>query len=110
MSSCSQNIEARNFLADFLIRFFFWWGILSHYAATPLIIAWPLGQSDITRFHIWSSIATGNHMDRTEKIPKIVQKTGTVEVFIRVQAFWDPNHGHFPHVQIFMRHRPNSLM
>jgi len=37
--------------------------------------------SDVTRFRPWSPIATGNHLDRAEKIPKVVQTTGTVDVF-----------------------------
>ena len=41
-----------------------------------------LGHSDITRFRPWS-IATGNHLDRAEKIPEVVQSTGTVDVFDR---------------------------
>ena len=42
------------------------WGGLSRYAATPLNVALSPGQSDITRFHPWSPIVTGNHLDRTE--------------------------------------------
>ena len=51
------------------------------YAATPLIVALSPDHSDITRFHPWSPIATGNHLDSVEKIPKVAQTTGTVEVF-----------------------------
>ena len=54
---------------------------MSCYAATPLIVALSLGYSDITRFCPWSPIATGNHLDHTEKIPKVAQMTGTVDVF-----------------------------
>jgi len=54
---------------------------VSHYAATPLIVALSLGHSDIIRFRPWSLIATGNHLDRAEKIPKVAQTTGTVDVF-----------------------------
>jgi hypothetical protein len=39
------------------------WGGVSHYAASPLIVALSPGQSDITRFHPWSPIATGNNLD-----------------------------------------------
>ena len=54
--------------------------------------------------------ATGNHLDRAEKIPKVAQTTGTVEVFfICVQAFRDPLRGELPHVQIFMNDGPNPL-
>ena len=53
---------------------------MSHYAATPLIVALSPGHS-VTRFHPWSPIATGNHLDRAEKIPEVAQTTGTVDVF-----------------------------
>ena len=51
------------------------------YAATPLTAALSPGHSDITRFRPWSSIVTGNHLDCAEKIPKVAQTTGTVDVF-----------------------------
>ena len=41
------------------------WGGLSRYAATPLIVAWL--HSDIIRFRPMSPIASGNHLDRAEK-------------------------------------------
>jgi len=53
----------------------------SRYAGIPLIVALSPGYSDITRFRPWSPIATGNHLDRAEKIPKVVQMIGTVDVF-----------------------------
>ena len=56
------------------------WGGVSRYAATPLIVALSPGHSDITRFLPWSPIATGNHLDRVEIIPKVAQSTGTVDV------------------------------
>jgi len=56
-------------------------GGVSRYAPTPLIIALSPGHSDITRFHPWSPIATGNHLVRAEKIPNFAQKTVTVDVF-----------------------------
>ena len=54
---------------------------MTRYAATPLIVALSPGHSDITRFRPWSTIATGNHFDRAEKIPKFAQTNGTVDVF-----------------------------
>ena len=54
---------------------------MSRYAAIPLIVALSPGHSDITRFRPWSPIATGNHLDRVEKIPEVVQTTGTADVF-----------------------------
>jgi len=82
---------------------------VSRYAVTPLIAALSPGHSDITRFRPWSPIATGNHLDRAEKIPKVAQTTGTVEFLIRVQAFGDPLCGELSHVQIFMNDGPNPL-
>jgi len=63
----------------FALRIF--WGGVSHYATTPLIVALSLGHSDITRFRPWSPIATGNHLDCAEKIPKVAQMAGTVDIF-----------------------------
>jgi len=85
------------------------WGGVSRYAATPLIVALSPGHSDRTKFRSWSPIATGNHLDRAEKIPKFAQTTGTVDVFDRVQAFRDPLLGELPHVQIFLNDGPNPL-
>jgi len=39
------------------------------------------GHSDITRLCPWSPIVTGNHLDHAEKIPKVAQTTGTIDVF-----------------------------
>jgi len=57
------------------------WGGLSRYGATALIVALSPSHSDITRFHPWSPIATGNHLDCVEKNQKFSQTTGTVDVF-----------------------------
>ena len=72
--------RGENFPSGFLHSEFFG-GRVSRYAATPLIVALSLGHSDITRFCPWSPIATGNHLDHAEKIPKVAQMTGTVDVF-----------------------------
>jgi hypothetical protein len=82
---------------------------MSRYAVTPLIVASSPGHSDITRFRPWSPIARRNHLDHAEKIPKVAQTTGIIDVFIRVQAFQDPLHGELLHVQIFMNDEPNLL-
>jgi len=57
------------------------WGGVSRYSATLLIVALSPGHSDITRFRPWLPIATGNHLDRAEKIPELAQTTGAVDVF-----------------------------
>ena len=79
MLSRSQKIEGRTFPADFCTRNF--WDGVNRYAATQFIVALSPGHSDITMFRPWSHIATGNHLDRAEKIPNFTQTTGTVDVF-----------------------------
>ena len=81
---------------------------MKHYAVTPLIVALSPGHSDITGFRPWSQIATGNHLDRAEQIPKVAQTTG-LTFLIRVQAFRDPLRGELPHVQIFTNDGFNPL-
>jgi len=54
---------------------------VSRYAATPLIVSLSLGHNDITRFRPWSPIATRNHLDHAEEIPKVAQMIGTIDVF-----------------------------
>ena len=56
-------------------------GSMSHCAAIPLIVALSVGYSDITRFHPWLPIATGNNLDWAEKIPKVAQMTSTFDIF-----------------------------
>ena len=56
-------------------------GEVTRYAATPLIVPLSPGHNDINRFRPWSPIATGNLLDRAEKIPKLAQRTGTVDIF-----------------------------
>ena len=82
---------------------------MSRYAATPLIFALSPGHSDITRFRPWSPIATGNHLDRAEKIPNLLRRLAPMTFLIRVQAFRDPLRGEFPHVLIFVDDVPNPL-
>jgi len=85
------------------------WGDVGRYAATPLLVALSPSHSDKTRFRPWSSTTTGNHLDRAEKIPKLVQTTGTVAILIRVRAFRDPLREELPHAQIFMNDGPSPL-
>ena len=80
---------------------------MSRYTSVPLIVALSPGHSDITRFRLWSPVATGNHLDGTEKNSKVVETTGTVDVLICIQAFWDPPHGELPHAHIIMNDGPN---
>ena len=50
----------------------FWGGVMSYYAATPLIGALSLGHSDITRFRPWSPVAPDRKSfeSRLKKNPK----------------------------------------
>ena len=82
---------------------------MSRYAATPLIVVLSPGHSDITRFRPWSPIATGNNLDRAEKIPKFAQTLAPLTFLIRVQAFRDPLRGELSLIQIFMYDGPNPL-
>jgi len=52
------------------------------YATIPLIAALYLGHCDITRFHLWSPIATGDNLDRPERIPNFAQTTATADVYV----------------------------
>jgi len=54
---------------------------VSRFAIISLTVALSPGHSDITRFRPWSPVATGNHLDRAKKIPKVAQTTDTVDVF-----------------------------
>jgi len=86
------------------------WGGVSRYAATPLIVALSPVHSHTTRFRPWSPIATGSHLDRAEKIPKVLRRLAPLTFLIRVQAFRDPLGGELPHVQIFMNDGSNPPM
>ena len=82
---------------------------MSRYAASLLIVALSPGHSDITRFRLWSTIATGNHLGRAEKIPKFAQTTGTADVFDPLSGISGELHGELSHVQIFMNEGPIPL-
>ena len=69
------KIRGEKFSSGFLHSEFFWGGV-SHYAATPLIVALSPGHSDITRFCPRSPIATGIHLDRAEK--KLMNSTNNL--------------------------------
>jgi len=56
------------------------WG-KPQYATTPMIVALFPGHSDTTTFSQWSPTATGNHLDRAEKTPKVAHTTGTADIF-----------------------------
>ena len=101
------KIEARNFPADFCNRNFL--GRDESLSRHSIDFALSPGHGDITRFRPWSPIATANHLDRAEKIPKFAQATGTVDVFDLRSGISGPLRGELPHVQIFMNDGPNPL-
>jgi len=90
MPSCSQKKSRRELFQRIFAHGIFWGGV-SRYAATPLIVALSPGHNDITRFRPWSPVATGNHLDGAEKIPKVAQTTGTVDVFHPRSGISGPN-------------------
>ena len=80
----SSSPPQKKYRGEFFLRIFalgIIWGDVSRYADIPLIFAFSPGLSDITTFHPWSPIATGNHLDRAKIIPKFAQTSGTVDVF-----------------------------
>ena len=85
------------------------WDWVSSYAVTPFFVTLSPGHTNTTRFRSWSSIATGNHLDRAEKIQKVAQTTDTADFLICVQVIRDALGGELPHVQIFMNDEPNPL-
>jgi len=101
--------KSRHELFQWIFALGIFWGGVSQYAATPLIVALSPGHGDITRFHPWSPITTGHHLDHAEKIPKLAQMTVTGDIFFFIQAFQDPLRGELPHVQIFVNDGPNLL-
>jgi hypothetical protein len=72
-------IEARIF--QLVVEIGIFWGGVSGYTATPLIVALSPGHSDIIRFRPWSPIAKENHLDRAEKVSKFAQMTVIVDLF-----------------------------
>ena len=58
--SWSWKVRGENFSKDFWTQIF--WGGVSRYAATPLIVALSPSHSDITRFRPWSPILKENHL------------------------------------------------
>jgi len=79
---CLDPKKSRRELFHRIFALGIFWGRVSHYAATPLIVALSPGHRYITRFCPWSPITTGNHLDRAKKITKFAQATGTVDVFL----------------------------
>jgi len=57
------------------------WGWVNRYVATSLIVALSAGHRDITGFRPWSPISTENYLGCAEKILKVAQTNGTVDVF-----------------------------
>jgi hypothetical protein len=99
----------KKFSSKFFFFIFFSGGV-SRFAATPLILCLSPGHTNIIRFHPWSSLATGNLLDRAEKIKKLLRQLSTLRFLTKVQVFQDPLRGELPQFQIFMNDGPNSIM
>jgi len=56
------KLRGENFSSG-IFAFEIFWGRVSRYAATPLIVVLSPDYSDITRFRPWSPIAAGNLLD-----------------------------------------------
>ena len=82
--------RGEKFSSGFLHSDFFGGGV-SRYAATLLIVALSPGHSDITRFRPRSPIATENHLDSAEEIPKVPRTTDTVDDFDPRSGISGPN-------------------
>ena len=67
---CLDPKKSRREIFQRIFALGIFWGGVSRYAATPVIVALSPGHSDITRFRPWSQIATGNCLDRAEKKSK----------------------------------------
>jgi hypothetical protein len=65
-------------------------GGLRCHAVTLLIVAFSPGHSDITRFRLWTPIATGNHLDSADKVPTVAHTTSTVDVFDPLSGMLGP--------------------
>ena len=104
------KISRREFLQwSFALGIF--WGGVSRYAATPLIVALPPGHSDISKFRPWSPIEQQEIVWITPKrLQTLLRRLAPLTFLIRVLAFRDPLRGELPHVQTFMNDGPNSLM
>jgi len=70
------------FFLQLLLNYTIWkfWGGMCYHASTPLFVVLSPDNSGITRFIPWSSIATGNILDRTKEIPKFAQTTSTLNI------------------------------
>jgi len=101
--------QGDNFSPVFFAHRIFWGGV-SRYAATPYIAALSPVHCDITRFHLWLPIATGNHLGRPEIIPTLLRGLAPLTFLIRIQAIRDPLGGELQHVQLFENDGQNRLI
>ena len=78
--------RGENFSSGFLHSDFFGGG-MSRYGATPVTVALSLGHSDIIMFRPWSPIATGNHLNRAEKNPKLPRRLAPLSFWSAFRYF-----------------------
>ena len=93
-----QKNLGENFPGEVCTRNF--WGGVSRYAATPLVVALSPGHSDIT--------SDRKSFGSQRKDPSLLRRLTPSTLLIRIQAFRNPFRGELPHVQIFMNDRPNT--
>jgi len=103
--------RGENFSSTRIFALGIFWAGVSRYAATPLIVAFSPGHSDITRFRPWSPIAPDRKSfgSRRKKIQKLIRRLAPLTFLIRVQTFRDPLRGELLHVQIFRNDGPNPF-
>jgi hypothetical protein len=72
------------FAAYFCTRNFLCRGGISLYASNKLIVALSTGDSVITSFRQWLPIASGNHLDRSEKFQCLLRHLEHLMIFIKI--------------------------
>ena len=97
----------QNFSSEFLHSEF--WGGVSRYATTPLIVDLSPGHSDIISFVHGHQLRQEIIWIPPKKLQKLLRRLTPLTFLIRFQAFRDPLRGELPYVQIFMNDGPNSL-
>ena len=104
--------KSRREIFQWIFALGIFWGSVSRYAATSLIVALSPSHSDIIRFRGF----VHGHQSRQEitwiwpkKFQNLLRRMTPLTFLIRIQAFQDPLRGELPHVQIFMNDGPNPL-
>ena len=103
------KISRREFL-QWIFALGIFWGVVSRYAATPLIVVLPSGPSEISKFSPWSPIEQQEIVwINPKRFQTLLRRLAPLTFLIRILAFRDPLRGKLPHVQTFINDGPNSL-